>query len=79
MDPQLVELLGKKSNIAKFNLRFSKLVRKSPGNGVLNFIFLKPDNNFDLHSLPERTTLERKIKQHYLDGKFIYEQIGYFF
>lgn len=79
MDPQLVDLLGVDTNITKFNLRFTKLVRKSSGTGVFGFVFLKPDGNVDIHSLPERTTLERKIKQHYLDGKYIYEQVGYFF
>ena len=79
MDPQLVDLLGADTNIAKFNLRFTKLVRKSSGGGVFSFIYLKPDTDLDIQSLPERTTLERKIKQHYLDGNCIYEQIGYFF
>lgn len=79
MDPQLIQLLGSDSNIAKFNSRFDKLPRRSEGKDVFSFVFLKPDNNFDLRTLPERTTLERKLKDHYLAGKYIYELIGYFF
>jgi hypothetical protein len=32
-----------------------------------------------LEDLPERTTLERSIKRHYLSGKYIYEPGGVFF
>lgn len=79
MDPQLVQMLGSDSNISKFNSRFAKLPRKSAGNDVISFVFLKPDSNIDLNTLPERTSLERKLKTHYLDGKYIYELVGYFF
>lgn len=79
MDPQLIGLLGPDCNIAKFNLRFSKLTLKSKGEAVFGFVFLKPNADFDLHTLPERTTLERTLKQHYLSGKYIYELAGYFF
>lgn len=79
MDYQLVKLLGPDCNISKLNLRFRKLPRKSKGHDVLSFVFLQPTKNPDLTTLPERTTLERKLKQHYLSGKYIYELTGYFF
>lgn len=79
MDPQLENLVGADSNIAKFNRRFRKMTRKSQGDGVFSFIFLQSGNDFDLSMLPETTTLERKLKEHYLSGKYIYELTGYFF
>ena len=78
MDPQLVTMLGRDCNIAKFNLRFTKLTQKSSGTGVFTFVFLKPDTSFDLQTLPENTKLEQELKAHYLSGKYIYELMGYF-
>lgn len=79
MDPQLVDLLGKEANISRFCNRFRKVTMKSDGNAVFRFVFLKPDTNFELTELPETTTLERALKNHYLNGKAIYEICGYFF
>ena len=79
MDPQLQTMVGADSNIALFQNRFTILPVKSSGKGVFNFLFLKPNMDFDLADLPENTRLERKVKQHYLNGKYIYELIGYFF
>ncbi len=80
IDPQLIDMLGEESNISKFNKRFRKVTCGSPGRGVFGFVFLKPgDWEIDIESLPENTTLERKIKEHYLAGKAIYEMQGYFF
>lgn len=78
MDPQLDTLLPETSNIVQFSRRFKRMARKSMGSGVFNFIFLKPDMNFDIHTLPENTRLERAVKQHYLSGKAIYEMNGFF-
>lgn len=77
MDPQLDTLLPQDSNIVQFSRRFTRLARKSQGDGVFNFIFLKPDMNFDIRELPENTRLEKAIKQHYLSGKAIYEMNGF--
>lgn len=79
MDPQLVDLLGTDTNIAKFNLRFSKMTCKSAAEAVFSFIYLLPEAPSDYATLPQRTTLERKLKEHYLAGNYIYEQVGYFF
>lgn len=79
MDPQLVDMLGKDANISKFNKRFQALTCKSAGNAVFNFIFKKPDMNFEISELPENTRFERALKEHYLSGKAIYEMQGYFF
>lgn len=79
MDPQLIDMLGEDSNIAKFKMRFQALTCKSQGNAVFNFIFKKPDTNFSISELPENTRFERALKEHYLSGKAIYEMQGYFF
>ena len=78
MDPQLVDMVGESSNIAKFCKRFTPCCLKSSAMGVFNFVFLKHDvSNIDYEALPENTTLERKIKEKYLSGGAIYEMCGY--
>jgi hypothetical protein len=79
LDPQLETLLGRDANIVKFGKRFARLTAKSAGNGVFNFVFKKPNTDFDIRDLPESTRLERALKEHYLNGKAIYEMYGYFF
>ena len=79
LDPQLREIVGEDSNIAKFGKRFAPVTVKSGGRAVMNFVFLTLSKEVDLASLPENTRLERGLKRHYLDGRCIYEMHGYFF
>lgn len=79
IDPQLDEILNEESNIVKFRKRFRSLTHKSNGEDVFNFIFNKPDMNFDIQDLPEDSSLQRALKNHYLSGKAIYELEGFFF
>ena len=81
MDSQLFEMVGEESNIAKFGKRFKKITRKSNGNGVFYFVFLKRngDTSYRIEDLPDNTRLERALKAHYLNDKVIYEIYGYFF
>ena len=79
MDPQLDEILNPESNIVKFRQRFKPLTHKSKGQDVFNFIFNKPNMDFDIQDLPEETSLHRALKNHYLSGKAIYEFDGFFF
>jgi len=78
MDPQLDEILEADSNIVKFRRRFHSLTRKSDGTGVFNFIFNKPNMNFEIKDLPENSSLQRALKKHYLEGKVIYGLEGFF-
>lgn len=78
LDPRLVELAGADSNIAAFCRRFTPMAQKSQGNAVMNFIFFDPDRRIPLEELPEDTRLHRALKQHYLEGKVVYETLGYF-
>lgn len=78
LDPQLADFVGKESNMGKFEARYTKFCGKSDGNAVFGFLYhTKPD--VDLTTLPENTRLERAVKQHYIDGKAIYEIYGFFF
>ena len=79
LDPQLVTLLGEDTNISKFCKRFSPVTHHSRGEAVFNFVFFKPNMDFDMKSLPENTNLEKKLKEHFLNGNAIYETYGYFF
>lgn len=79
VDPQLDGLLREESNIVQFRRRFRSLTHKSKGQDVFNFIFNKPDMNFDIQDLPEDSSLQRALKNHYLNGKAIYELEGFFF
>ena len=70
LDPTLAEMLGAESKITKFLSRFVKHPRKSDGSGIFTFVFPgKPDS---LEELPEKTSLQRKLKAHYLSGGFIH-------
>lgn len=80
MDPQLEGLLGDESNIVKFGKRFNRIGAKSAGRGVFYFIFNQPLNTEPpITILPERTRLERALKEHYMNNKAIYEMHGYYF
>jgi len=77
MSTQLDELLGG-GNIVKFSQRFRRLTKCAKGQDVFGFVFHKPDMNFELKDLRENTTLEKKLKQLYLDGGTLYEMFGFF-
>ena len=79
LDPQIGDLLGEDSNIAKFGRRFTPVCNQNDGYGVFRFAFLLPDKNFTFEELPEKTRLQRAVKQHYLNGKAIYGMCGYYF
>ncbi len=76
-DPQLAGILPETSNIANFGKIFSRYAQKSAGKDALRFVFGIMDENPDLDSLPEDTSLYRALKNHYKSGKAIYETSGY--
>lgn len=77
MDPQLEDLLPAQSNLVAFQKKYTRFPSVSSGRGVFSFVFLKPCAR--LEDLPENTTLERQLKKHYLEGRYIYEPGGFFF
>lgn len=78
MSTQLDGLLGG-GNIVKFSQRFRRLTRKSKGEDVFGFVFHKPNSDFELKDLRENTTLEKKLKELYMNGGALYEMFGFFF
>ncbi len=77
-DPQLIDILGPDTNISKFTARFKPVSIVEKGTTVLRFVFNIPDGKVDINDLPENTTLERKLKKHFLSGGHIYGMAGYF-
>lgn len=78
LDPQLCDILKPESNIVGFCKRFKPLAIADAGTCVFSFVFGKPNMDFEIADLPETTSLEMAIKNHYLGGKAIYEYFGYF-
>ena len=76
-DPQLAQILPETSNIANFGKRFTRYAQKGDGMDPLGFIFGVPRENPDFDSLPEDTSLQRALKNHYKSGKGIYITSGY--
>lgn len=74
LDPQLLQLAGEHSRLAAFGKCFARYPQKHNGMSVFGFVF--PRYEKDYNNLPENTSLQRKLKQHYIDGKFIYFTAG---
>lgn len=70
LDPTLAELQGAKSNITAFQRSFVRYPIKNNGMSVFSFVF--PRYCSDYRELPEETSLQKKIKKLYLEGKYIY-------
>ncbi len=77
MDTALKEYLKPESSIICFQNFFEKIHVKSRGEGVFKFVFNRPDPNVDFNELEEDTSLQRNIKNRYLNGAAIYEVMGY--
>ncbi len=77
MDPQLREMMRSTSNILAFQEKYLRFPNPSDGSAVLTFLFDDPTIT-KWEDLPENSSLQRKVKAHYLDGKFIYEPCGFF-
>ncbi|HBN82211.1 MAG TPA: hypothetical protein DDZ89_00020 [Clostridiales bacterium] len=77
MDPQLADMLPANSNIVSFQNKYIRFPSYSTGTGVMSFVFWRKYDRYE--DLPETTSLERKIKQHYINNKYIYEPGGVFF
>lgn len=74
LSPQLAELLGPDTKITQLLERFSKHPMWNQGNSVFGYVF--PKNYTDYASLPEDTSLQRKLKKLYMDGSCIYGYAG---
>lgn len=74
LDPALADFLGEHSKIVQFGNRFVRHPIKDDGQAVFRFVF--PPNITDLNDLPENTSLERGLKNLYLNGGYIYGYRG---
>ena len=70
LEPQFEKILKQGSNIVAFGKRFTRFPVLCDGKGVFSNVF--SENNGEYDELPENTSLERAVKKHYLDGKFLY-------
>ena len=77
LDPNLENMLGEKSKITQFMKSYTKWPFLSAGREIFSFIFVGFKG--ELSELPENTSLERGLKQRYLDGKFIHAYQGVLF
>ncbi len=75
-DPQLKEFLRPTSNILNFQQKYTIFPGETEGTDVFNFVFKLRFKEYA--DMPEDTSLQRAIKRHYLDGKYIYEFEGIF-
>ena len=76
LDKRIPQLLGKETNLTRFMDKYTGYPLISSGQGLYAFVF-------NLHSpvpaeeLPEDTSLRRVIKQHLMNGGYIYEKGGF--
>lgn len=73
LDPRYREILGPDAKMTKFMERFVKHPVWNQGTSPFGYVFPVTD---DLQSLPEDTTLQRKLKQMYITGDCIYNYAG---
>lgn len=76
LSPKLKEILSPNSKITAFGDRFIRFPQKDEGKAVFTFVF--PPNIEKYEDLPENTSLERGLKNIYLNGEYIYNTPGLF-
>ncbi len=74
MDPALNEILGEKSKISSFSMPYERHPNRNNGRDIFGYVFPHGCNDFSL--LPEDTSLQRKLKEKYLKGEYIYSYTG---
>jgi len=79
MDPQLEGIMGSASNVVKFQQRFRVMPSAFPGSDIFYFVFSRPRGFPEtLDDLPQNTSLQRKLVDHYKNGNYIRELEAYF-
>lgn len=74
LDPRYREILGPDARMTKFMERFVKHPVWNQGTSPFGYVF--PKYVEDLTTLPENTTLQRKLKKMYIEGDCIYGYAG---
>lgn len=75
LSPLLKDFLPDGSNILRFQELFDMAPEGTPGNDVLLWVFKNP--KLPKADYPENTSLQRKLKQFFLDGGQFVEGLGY--
>jgi len=75
LSPQLKDFLPPHSNILRFQELFELDPEGVPGNDVLLWVFKNP--KLPREEYPENTSLQRKLKQFFLNGGEFLEGTGY--
>lgn len=76
LNPEFEDIMGKPSKLAAFSDLFCRYPTVSNGKAVFGFVFGRGSDP-DLATLPEDTSLQRAIKQRYLEGGYIHTFSGY--
>lgn len=73
LDPTFNDILKPGAKIPQFGNIFTRYPSKSTGKEVFGFVYRRP---MPIEALPENTSLERALKQHYMNGKYILAYSG---
>lgn len=73
LDPQLKNIIKPESKIVLFGNRYNRFPVNDDGKAVFTFVFPGTEKT---EEWTENTTLERNLKKHYLEGKFVYNYAG---
>lgn len=77
--PELKTFLKPQSNILNFRKYFTIFPsERASGMTIFSYVYLCEDVNIDYNLLSEETSLQRSIKKHYLEGKYVHEFNGFF-
>lgn len=74
LDPKLIGFTGEQSKITSLIRMFNVYPQKTGGRSPFGYVF--PKNCVNYEELPEDTSLQRKMKQLYLNGDCIHEYAG---
>lgn len=74
LDPKLIGFTGENSKITNLIRMFNVYPQKAGGRSPFGYVFPKNCTNYE--ELPEDTSLQRKMKQLYLNGDCIHEYAG---
>ena len=77
LNPHLKEIIGKETNITRFGDRFIKFPFESSGNDVFEYLYFLPADT-NPYELPEKSSLQRAVKNHLLGGNHVLSYHGIF-
>lgn len=76
LSPELCQILDDDSNIIRFQRKFRIVGVEANVNDFLNFVFDAPVEVSDYNNLPDKTRLQKGLKQFLIEGKQLHLGIG---